>query len=240
MSAFQITPFGIVIIAAYSFAIGTVALLLSRLLKNFRWRWWLLAPPALLLMALPWAEEAWIAWHFNEACKDAGVKVYRQVEVDGYVNDSSRSSRKSATPGLWKLDSGSLNAFDSAGYRFTENMLDDDGALRVERHPEGLMVTVLDHPSGRYHLRYAYQPNYHSHEESVGWRLQKVERQVIDSQTGEILGRDVIIKRWASVGDALWAQFIGSTLRMCPAPDFQPQIPSLPFPQSVLKPISKP
>lgn len=209
------------------------------MLNRLRWRWWLLAPLAVLLMALPWAEETWIAWHFTEACKEAGVKVYRQVEVEGYVDDSSRSSRKSASPGMWKLDAGSLYSFDRAGYRFIENMLDDGGVLRVERHDEGLLATLLDSPTGRYHLRYTYQPTSLSHEELVGWKLKKLERQVVDSQTGEILGRDVTVKRWAPMADALWAQFIGSTLRMCTGPDVQPYVPPLPFPQAVLKPISR-
>jgi hypothetical protein len=241
MSNFQITPFGIVLIGIYS---GIVCLTLmwpvSRLIKASALRWpiaWIVATP--LLMA-PWVEEAWIAWHFTEACKEAGVKVYRQVEVEGYVDDSSRSSRKSANPGFWKPDSGSLKSFDSAGYRFNENMLDDGGVLRVERHGEGLLATQLDRPTGRYHLRYSYQPTYRSHEEPVGWKVEKVERQVVDSQTGEILGRDVTVKRWAPMADALWAQFIGSTLVRCPGPNVQPYVPPLPFPQAVLKPISRP
>jgi hypothetical protein len=241
MSNFQITPIGVALIGIYSGIVWLVVIWpVSRLLKTSRLRWpiaWIVAIP---FLAAPWAEEAWIAWHFAEACKDAGVKVYRQVEVEGYVNDSSRSSRKSANPGLWKLDQGSLKSFDSADYRFTENMLDDGGVLRVERHYEGLLATVLDRPTGRYHLRYTYQPTYHSHEEPVGWKLEKVERQVVDSQTGEILGRDVTVKRWAPMADALWAQFIGSTLRMCPGPNVQPYEPPPPFPQAVLKPISRP
>lgn len=239
MSNFQITPIGVALIGIYS---GFVWLVVTwpvvRLLKGSCLCWpiaWAVAAP---FLAAPWAEEAWIAWHFTEVCKDAGVKVYREVKVEGYVDGSSRSSRRSVNPGLWKLDPGSLESFDRAGYRFVENVLDDGGVLRVERHHEGLLATVLNHPTGRFRLQYAYQPESNSHEEPVGWKLERVERQVIDSQTGEILGRDVSIKRSAPMADALWAQFIGSTLRMCPGPDVQPYAPPPPFPQAVLKPIS--
>ncbi len=239
MSGFQISPFGIVIIALYSFAIGTAALVLSSLLKNLRWRWWLLAPPALLLMALPWAEEAWIAWHFKEACKDAGVKVYRQVEVAGYVDDTSRSPRRSVTSGFWKGDEGSLKSFDRAGYSFIENMLDDGGVLRVERRPDGLMADVLDHPTARYRVAHHYQPTQYQIEEPIGWKLEKIERQVIDRQTGEILGRETTIKRVLPAYEALIAGLFGPPIVLCPSPDVLPYVQPLPFPQAVLKPLLK-
>lgn len=239
MSGFMISPIGIVIIAVYSFVIFLIVLFLSRLMSRFRLKWGLLMPPALVLLSLPWAEEAWISWHFNDACKDAGVKVYRQVEVDGYMDDSSRSSRKSTKPGLWTMDTGSLKSFDRAGYRFTESMLDDGGVLRVERHPDGLMATILDRPTARYHLKYTYQPAYHSHEEPFGWKLEKVERQVIDSQTGEILGRQIHINRGFPIYEALWAQFFGGAMVSCPSPNVQPYVLPPPFPQSILRPISK-
>ena len=224
MSAFQITPIGIVIIAIYSFAIIVVALLLSRALKKLRWRWWLLAPPALLLMALPWAEEAWIAWHFNEACKEAGVTVYRQVEVDGFYDGTMGTG---------------YSFIEDYGFRFMEEKTSDGKVAHTERPDGQWKTTILEKPSARYHVIYAYQPRPHVYERPIGRRLEKVERQVIDSQTTEILGRDVVINRRASTADELWAQFIGSTIRSCPGPDFQAYTPSPPFMQSVLKPIPK-
>jgi len=221
MSAFMITPIGLAIIALYSFAIGAVTLLLSRLLKNLRWRWWLLAPPALLLMALPWAEETWIAWHFNEACKGAGVKVYRQVEVEGFYNGT-----------------GSGYSFiKDLGFKFIEYK--EHGEIFHLERPEGQWrKTIIDRPSAKYHVIYAYQPTPYRIEEPIGWRLKKIERQVIDSQTGEILGRSTTIQRWASTADAIWAQFVGSTLRSCPGPESPLNTKQPPFPQSVLKPAS--
>ena len=225
MSGFQITPIGIVIIAIYSFVIGAVALFLGQLLKEFRWRWWLLAPPALLMMALPWAEEAWIAWHFNEACKDAGVKIYRQVEVEGFYDGTMGTG---------------YSFIEDYGFRFMEEKTSDGKVTHTER-PDGQWKTaILEKPSARYHVIYAYQPRPHAYEKPIGRRLEKIERLVVDSQTSEILGRDVVIKRRASTADELWAQFIGSTVRSCPGPDFQPYTPPPPFMQSVLKPISKP
>lgn len=221
MSAFQISPIGIAIIAVYSFLIGILARFLSRQMKDIRWRWWLLAPPALLLMALPWAEEAWIAWHFNEACKEAGVKVYRQVEVEGFYDGT--------------IGTG-YSFIEDYGFKFMEEKNRDGKIAHTERPDGQWKTTILEKPSARYHVIYAYQPRPHVYEQPIGRKLEKTESLVVDSQTGEILGRDVLVKRWASIADALWAQFIGSTLRTCPDPD----VPPVPFPQSVLKPISKP
>ena len=240
MNGFMISPTGIVVIAVYSFVILMIVLFLSRLMPRFRWKWVVLAPPALVLLSLPWAEEAWIAWHFNEACKDAGVAVYRQVEVEGYVDDTSRTLRNKVSPGLWKLDPGSLESFDRAGYRFVENMLIDGGVLRVERHPEGLLASVLNTPSSRFHLIYAYQPEPSVHEKPISWKLEKIERQVVDRQTGEILGRDVHINRGFPVHEALFLQFFGQLVLTCPGPKVKPYVPPPPFPQAVLKPFPKP
>ena len=221
MNAFQITPFGIVIIASYSFAIGVFALVISRLLKNLHWRWWLLAPPMLFLFALPWAEEAWIAWHFNEACKEAGVKVFRQLEVDGFYDGT--------------IGTG-YSFIEDYGFKFMEEKTNDGKIAHTERPDGQWKTTILEKPTARYHVTYAYHPRPHVYEEPIGWRLEKIERRIVDSQTGEILGRDVVINRWASMADALWAQFIGSTLRTCPGPEFLPYVPPPPFMQSVLKP----
>lgn len=221
MNAFQITPFGIVIIASYSFAIGAFALVISRLLKNLHWRRWLLAPPMLFLLALPWAEEAWIAWHFNEACKEAGVKVFRQLEVDGFYDGT--------------IGTG-YSFIEDYGFKFMEEKTNDGKIAHTERPDGQWKTTILEKPTARYHVTYAYHPRPHVYEEPIGWRLEKIERRIVDSQTGEILGRNVVIKRWASMADALWAQFIGSTLRTCPSPEFQPYVPPPPFMQSVLKP----
>ena len=239
MNSLMITPIGIGIIGIYS-AIICVALLwpLFRLLRNSRWKLWIVSIVGFPLLAAPWAEEAWIAWHFNEACKDAGVKVYRQVEVDGYLDSLSPQKRRSVDSGSYptprKVD------FEEGGYRYHEETLTDGGVSHHERVGDQILVSILDKPRARYLLRYAYQPEPSVHEEPIGWRLEKVERQVVDRETGEILGREIFIKRWAPIADALWAQFIGSTLTICPGPAVKPFVPSPLFPQVVLKPILKP
>ncbi|MDR0776219.1 MAG: hypothetical protein LBE81_06230 [Azonexus sp.] len=240
MSAFQITPFGLAIIVIYSFAIGSVALFLGRQLKDFRWRWWMLAPPALVLLALPWAEEAWIAWHFHQACKDAGVKVYRTVEVEGYLNAATSiyERQKVSLGPQFPNNPTELADFEKQGFRYFENLLTDGGARHLERVDDKVIVTLLDKPEARYHVVYHHRPTRHRYEEPIGWRLEKTERQVIDSQTGEILGRSTTIRRWYPMVDAIWIGLFGSYPKVCPGPQSPLSTPQPPFPQSVLKPAS--
>lgn len=209
MSGFQISPFGIVIIALYSFAIGTAALVLSSLLKNLRWRWWVLAPPALLLMALPWAEEAWIAWHFKEACKDAGVKVYKQVEVEGFYDSIMQSG---------------YELVRDKGYRFMEHPSDNGKTVDQIKFVQGeWQKTPLDHPQARYQYKYSYQTTPHRYEEPIGWKLEKLEYQVIDRETGEVLGRDTRITRLPNYMELLWLRFFGPANLGCSGPLNQPE-----------------
>lgn len=240
MKAFQITIFGFVIISAYSFAIVVVVLALSRLLKSVRWRWWLLGPPALLLMALPWAEEAWIAWHFSEACKDAGVTVYRQVEVEGYASKRIGYTRKGVETGpLFNSNQTKEADFEREGYRFVEDWLTDGGSRHLEREAGRVMVSIREKPEARYYYKYAYEPDPYTIEEPMGWKLEKIESQVIDNQSGEILGRDVLIHRGFPVHEVLLLQFFGTPMLTCPSPKVKPYTPPLPFPQAVLKPLSR-
>ncbi len=236
MNGFMMSPIGFVIVAAYSAAILSVIYLLMRAMGAFRYRWWILAPlipPTLVLLALPWAEEAWIVWHFNEACADAGVKVYRQVEVDGYVDDGYHRSPRLVKPGLHKGSPDSKKYFSNAGYRFVERVLENGKIERVEDHVDGLLTTVLDRPTARYVLRFGYHPDSLSHEEPIGWKLEKLERQVVDSETGEILGRDLRINRGLPIYEALWVRYLGPAMKSCPT-NAQPS-----FPQSILKPTAK-
>ena len=220
----EISVIGLLIIAFYSaLVLVVVALPLRKLLSEYRWKWAVIAPPVFALLALPWAEEIWIAWHFNQLCKGAGVHVARRVVVEGFVDDTSRSSRVGLKPGLLNFDSNSLAAFDKAGYRYREHMLIDGGVWHVERKPDGVYGSVLDRPAARYHYKYAYQPTPHQYEEPVGWKIYKTETQVIDAETDEVLGRDTRYTRYSNAFEWLWVRLLGYGTTGCSGPHDQPE-----------------
>jgi hypothetical protein len=240
----MLSPIGIIVIACYSMlillAFGLLGWLPSFLVSWVfdrplaRWVrlacWVLLTPPALVLLSLPWVEEALISRSFDEACKDAGVKVYRQVQVDGFYDATVPSG---------------YDHIKNDGYGFMEHLRDVDGKIiRIER-PVDMKTplnqwkkVVMDYPTARYHLINAYQKGRYQIKEPIGWKLQKIEEQVVDSQTGEILGRNTTIIRVAPFHEALIASLFGPPIVMCHAPNVKPYVSQPPFLKSILKPIS--
>lgn len=221
MNSLMITPIGIAIIGVYSAIVGLVILWpLSRLLRNSRWKRWIVSIVGLPLLAAPWAEEAWIAWHFNQACKDAGVKVVRQVEVEGYADGTSQYDRKSIKTGpLLKGDATRQLDFEKKGYRFYEDLLKDGGARHLEREGGQIVVTILDRPQARYHYKLLDPRN----EIPIGRRLKKFGYQVIDSETNEVLGSDSRFVRYPNLAESLWLQYFGPTALSCSGPLDSPE-----------------
>ena len=77
------------------------------------------------------------------------------------------------------------------------------------------------------------------------WKLYKLESLVIESQTGEVLGRETNFKRIFPTREALLAALLGPPIKLCPSPyplpniNVGPYIPPPTLKRSVLKPISQ-
>ena len=81
---------------------------------------------------------------------------------------------------------------------------------------------TLEHPEARYVFKYAYQPTPHRHEELVAWKLEKTQYEVMDLQTGEVIGSDTRITRYPSVMEMLWLRYFGPANVGCSGPLDQP------------------
>lgn len=151
--------------------------------------------------------------------------VYRQVEVEGFYDGT--------------IGTG-YSFIEHYGFKFMEEKTSDGKIAHTER-PDGHWKTIiLEKPLARYHVRYTYRPDNYTIEEPIGWKLEKIERQVIDSQSGDILGRDVLVHRGFPIHEVLLLQFFGTPMLTCPSTKVKPYSPPLPFPQAVLKPLSRP
>jgi len=231
---YQIGIVGAGIIAIYSAIVLAVLIWpLAKALKKFSWRWYLLGPIAFVLLAAPWAEEYWIASRFEEVCKDAGVHVYKQVEVDGFVDDLRRSDRYGIKTGLWNYSQKALADWDARGYRFQENMLMDGGVVHLERTTEGIEASILESPTARYHYKYAYQPSKYIHAERIDWKVEKRGTVVIDSESGEVIARDTWYRRGINFAEGSWRVFFGQVTTTCSGPKTER------LPLAALKPIVK-
>ncbi len=224
-------------------SIGTWLLVrLGAQLKESHKRVWPLMLPLFMLLYLgPIAEEFYIAWNFDRLCKkDAGIFVYKTVQVDGFYDGTMRSGYVNTGPD---------------GYRFMEHASEDrKGFERVERADEKLRQKALDwyaqthrgkegpkdrsifyplndqetiavmpngvdawrikkleRPTARYHYRW---PS----DRSVSYKIEKIERMVIDSHTDEVLARETKYRRtapWFYIG-------LDRPVMLCPAPGEHP------------------
>ncbi len=121
-----------------------------------------------VLFLLPWSEEISIAYNFDQQCKkDAGEFVYRTMEVEGFFDGT----------GGW--DEKRLLA---SGYKFVESR-DRSGIWRHERNGNDVRSAKIDAASARYHYKLT------ANHSSISHKINKWEIAVIDSQSGETLGR---------------------------------------------------
>ena len=178
MRFYYISVFSVVLLGLI-YVVGTAVLAwLWYSLRKWKRAWMLMVPLFALLYISPVAEELWIAWNFEQLCKkDAGIFVYKTVEVEGFY-DATRSTHDGPPTDQ------SIVEFEQSGYRFYERRFGDTGKVVHIEKTNGVWVpTVLDHPSARYHYKWPHMNTPWMH------KVTKIERVVIDSETGEILGR---------------------------------------------------
>ncbi len=214
LEALQITPIGLAI--ASVFWIVGYKFVLRPLWQACEAKPWRRAPIAVLALAfliLPYADELWIAWRFSNLCEDAGVHINRKVEVEGFVDATTRESLAYAEEFVI-TDPGPIRDFDRAGYRFTESLFSNGKVRHLERVPGGIRVTILDRPMARYVYKFANPKR----EVAIGLKLEKRETIIVDSKTEEVIGRETSFNRYPGWIEGLWVRFLGSGQTICNRP----------------------
>jgi hypothetical protein len=172
----------------------------------------LLGGLALLMAAIPLADDAYIQWHFNRLCRDAGLHYEKKLLVDGFYDSTMRSG---------------YHLVEVTGFRFAEHPSNSPGKVeRVEMVDGEWLRTELDGPTARYHL---IQRENHKR---IGFRLKKFEQVVVDSKTGKEVIRLTDYWRYPGWLDGIWLGFFDRAGRQC----VQSRTPPL---LSVIEPISK-
>jgi hypothetical protein len=213
---------------------------------------------ALVIAMLPWTEELWIAFRFSQLCReDAGVFINKTVEVTGFYDDTAGwGPRQIEASGYQFVESRDTlhrkllrveRADDTARKRaldwyarnhpgmarpdrqYLVEPLSDDVYVAVS--PNGIdawRVASIQRPSARY--RYE-EPHSHT---PVAYRITKIERVVLDTHTGEVLGRETRYARrpyWFFVS-------LDAPLMLCPGPQEGPPFRVGSIYNAVLKPAS--
>lgn len=158
-----------------------------------------------IVLVLPWAEELWIAWNFAKLCEGAGVHVTRKVEVAGFYDATMRTG---------------YELIDRYGYQFMEHPSRGDGKIEhIEKTGNDWKVTKLDQPEARFHYRFS-DPR---QEVLIKWKIEKIEKQILDSKTDEIIATDTRFNRWPNTIEWQWVRFFGLGLTFCYGPVDEPE-----------------
>jgi hypothetical protein len=193
MRFYYVSLFSLILLGLI-YVFGTMFLVwLGKTLRK-RWdgAWKLMVPLFALLYIGPIAEEPWIAWNFGQSCKkDAGIFVYKTVEVDGFYDAAA------VLPRVYDpLAPQSVEYYEKGGYRYYELGLsqpsgDPNKVVHIEKVEGVWTPTVLDRPTARYHYKElaSHLP--------VSHQVKKFERVVVDQQTQDVLGRYLIYYRGA-------------------------------------------
>jgi len=170
MRFYYFSLFSWMVYAVYGLiAIALISLLWTKLLK-LKLRnpgYWILTAVALVA---PWSEELWISYNFDQLCrKDAGIVINKTIEVDGFYDDTTH---------WWR------QLKESSKYTFVESRDSADGTYwRVERDGDQVRHFRIEKPTARYQYKRGDNHTPVAHE------IKRFENTVVDSQTGDVLGR---------------------------------------------------
>ena len=168
-------------------------------LKPGPFKWATLALLGVALAAIPVADDAYIQWHFNRLCRDAGMHYEKKIVVDGFY-DSVMSS--------------GYEMVEKAGFRFVEHRKQVSGKLeRVERVGGEWRVTELDRPTARYHYKFSSQ------HDRVALQVTKMEAIILDTEADKVVARKTIYTRYPGWLDSRWLGFFDSRGKQCPTSD---------------------
>ena len=183
---------------------------IGRRLRGRRWKWLALPVIALVMLAIPLGDDAYIQWRFNRLCRDAGIHIKRTVEVDGFYDDITIALSK---PGP-VTSPQAVEALERSGFRFIEGRSGrrQGEITHIENTSGTWTVTLLDRPTARYHFRFT------RHHEQIGIGMTAYEEVVLDTHTGETVGRFTIYTRYPGWLDGLWLRFFDRTGTQCPPP----------------------
>ncbi|OGO40013.1 MAG: hypothetical protein A2Z03_12050 [Chloroflexi bacterium RBG_16_56_8] len=209
----QISAIGLFIMAVFYALAAGLFLLVRRWLRDWKPKWVVLIPLAIISLVLPWADEVYISYRFAKLCEGAGVQVVRKVEVEGFYNETTSGPSE---PGPI-TNQQAIDAYDKGSYRFYERKAREK-VSHVEKANRKWEVSILDRPTARYHYKriidYRDEHGIH-HEKQVAHQIQMIGEVVIDSETGEEIGRNVEYMRYPGWIEGLWVRFFGTGQTIC-------------------------
>lgn len=205
----QFSIIGYAIIAVFYVISGAILFLMWVRFERKRWIKPFLAIVIPVVLALPWAEEVWIAWNFENLCDGVGVNITRQVEVAGFYNDTVTGP---SSPGPI-TNSQAVGAYESTGFSFVERKTTVAGKIsHVARSRDGQwVVTLRDQPSAKYHYVKVFE------DKPMAGQISCSEDAILDSSTQSKIASRIFCKRYSNSIEALWLSFLHhGPIEYCP------------------------
>lgn len=187
-------------------------------LKPGPFKWGTLGLLGVVLAAIPVGDDAYIQWHFNRLCRDAGMHYEKKIAVDGYY-DSVMTGPSTAGP-ITNLPA--IESYDRDGFRFFERRAGyapgkyGDQPLQyshVEKADGKWQTSILDRPTARYHYKHS------SKHDAVAFQVTKFEDVILDTETKKVIGRRTIYTRYPGWLDSRWLGFFDTQGKQCPPSD---------------------
>ena len=224
MSFFYFSIVGTILALVVSgVALGVFWLYWTKVFKR-KWTSQVFGISAAVMLLLPWTEEFWIAYNFGRLCRtDAGLKIVRTAEVDGFFNDSENGDysdivnygyrfiegrgQKGTTrlslgnpewlmEGIQRYKNENPGADIFAQYQIRVDMGNRTQALIFPKQNQSWVYQQIDKPTARYWFHLYYHV-------PVKHQIERTESKVVDSQSGETIARYVVYVRkkpWFYVG----------------------------------------
>lgn len=178
-------------------------------------KWATLGLIALMLAALPIGDDAYIQWHFNRLCRDAGLHYEKKIAVEGYYDDTSTGPGTAGPVTSPQM----VESREQAGFRFLERRAGyvpgnyGNQPVRyshVEKIDGKWQVTILDRPTARYHFKFTSQ------HDPAAFQVRKYEEVILDAETNKVVARQTIYTRYPGWLDSLWLGFFDARGKQCP------------------------
>lgn len=143
-------------------------------------------------------EAAWVEHNWRALCATAKTEVKRRVVVEGFYDDGFRDSG-------WAILKGGKD-----GFHFVEWKDKEGRVWRTEGFSEPELRTVrIEKPTARYHWQMAPFAT------PVGHLLKKRDDTIVDTQTGEVIARQILGYRYPAFADRIWSQWLDTRPEVC-------------------------
>ena len=143
-----------------------------------------------------------------ELCKDAGVRILRKVAAEGFYDDTTPNAVGSRSKQA--VDSFETRGFRFYEYRFDKRWGEPDGVIHIEKNDGAWNASHLAQPRARFHLK-RIRSN-----EPAGHKIVVTESVMLDTHSGEIIGREMLVKSLPNKVDLWWMARLGNPTRYCP------------------------